>query len=199
MPDPTRTEIAIVLDRSGSMHAIREDMIGGFSAFVEQQRRAPGTCTLSLYQFDDHFDVVYEAVPVDQAPPLKLTPRGRTALLDGIGKALALIADRHDKLAPAEPPGTVIVIVITDGRENASTEWSLAALRSAVSDAECKRNWRVLFLGATADAFDEGRSMGVRSSIRYHASATGVRTMYDSLAHTTLACRSNAPPSEGSR
>lgn len=196
MPDSSKTEVAVVLDRSGSMLAIREDMIGGFRAFVDDQRRIPGACTLSLYQFDDRFDVAYESVPLDQVPPLELTPRGRTALLDGVGKALTLVGERHDKLDPGNRPVRVLVVVITDGCENASTEWEFSALRSAIRDAECRRNWRFLFLGASDDAFRDARNLGMRRSARFHASHEGVRSMYRSLVRETSTYRTSSPSGE---
>lgn len=68
MADKGRTEIAVILDRSGSMQSIRDDMVGGLASFVEGQRKEPGTCTLSLYQFDDTYEVMFEAMPLRRVP-----------------------------------------------------------------------------------------------------------------------------------
>ena len=82
------TDIITILDRSGSMESIQSDTEGGFNAFVQKQRETPGACALSLYQFDDVYEVVYENRPIAQVPPLQLEPRNMTALLDAIGSTV---------------------------------------------------------------------------------------------------------------
>ncbi len=181
MANHESTEIAIILDRSGSMQTIREDMEGGFKAFVSKQRKEPGACVLSLYQFDDLYEVVYEAKPLKHVKALKLEPRGSTALLDGVGKSIAKIAARHDELPESERPGAVIVLVITDGHENASTEWNLAGVRKTVASAERERNWRFVFLGADANAFDDAQGMGIKTAARYAMNSGSVVYAYDAL------------------
>ena len=189
MPNIHKTEIVIILDRSGSMANIREDMEGGFKTFVDGQRKEPGDCTLSLYQFDDRFDVVYEAKRISDVTQLELEPRGSTALLDAIGKTLAFVAARHDELAEADKPAAVIVLVITDGRENASVEWRIAGVRKAVQNAETVRNWRFVFLGADTSAFCDATSMGIGTSASYVASPQGVRTLYAELGSVSRSYR----------
>lgn len=189
MPNQELTEIAVILDRSGSMETIRGDMIGGFASFVARQREEPGACVLSLYQFDDEYEVVYEAKPLSEVSGLKLVPRGSTALLDGVGKSIAKIADRHDAMPAAQRPGAVVVLVMTDGQENASREWTLAAVRNAVEAAERKRNWRFVFLGANAAAFAEAQQMGIQAAAHYDATGDGVRAAYDELAVAASAFR----------
>lgn len=179
-PNKDKTEIAIVLDRSGSMVSIREDMEGGFRAFVAEQREQPGQCVLSLYQFDGEYEAVYEAKPLSKVRGLKLVPRGSTALLDGVGRSIANIAERHDALPAAERPAAVIVLVITDGHENASTEWTLARVRKAVTNAEKERNWRFVFLGADPQAFADAHNMGFDVAAQYDARS--VRHAYSSVA-----------------
>lgn len=181
MANKDKTEIAIILDRSGSMQSICADMEGGFRSFVDRQRGEPGECVLSLYQFDDRYDVVYEAKPLSDVTALKLQPRGSTALLDGVGKSVANIAARHDALPEGERPAAVIVLVITDGQENASTEWKLADVRKAVEAAERQRNWRFVFLGADANAFADARAMGIAASAQYESSERSVGFAYDAL------------------
>lgn len=181
MADTHKTEIAIVLDRSGSMESIRDDMEGGLSAFIQGQRSEPGECVISLYQFDDKFEVVCEASPLTELRPPRLVPRGATALLDGVGKSIALIGERHAKLADGDKPAAVIILVITDGHENASTEWDLRRVRKAVEHAQTHRKWRFVFLGADAAAFDEGASMGFATAARYTASGDGVAAACDAV------------------
>ena len=88
MTDPTYTDITMVLDRSGSMQSIKDDTIGGFDAFISEQGRLPGRCTVSLVQFDNVYEEVYTGRDLADVPGLTLVPRGSTAMLDAIGRAV---------------------------------------------------------------------------------------------------------------
>ncbi|HET9143472.1 vWA domain-containing protein [Actinophytocola sp.] len=161
MTRPDLTRIYFLLDRSGSMESIRTDTEGGFAAFVEEQRKAPGHCQVTLAQFDHRYDVVYSGVPVADIPPLVLKPRGRTALLDAMG---TLITDAGEELAALpenDRPGNVIVAVMTDGHENASREWTHSAIRALVERQTTTYSWQVLYMGADQDAIEVGSRLGV--------------------------------------
>jgi len=155
------THIYFLLDRSGSMQSIKTDIEGGFAAFTEEQQRAPGECRVALAQFDDRYDVVYSSVPVAQVPPLDLQPRGRTALLDAIGRLITSAGDELAALAEPERPGTVILAVMTDGYENASHEWTHPAIKALVEQQTDKYSWQFLYMGAEQDAIEVGASLGV--------------------------------------
>ncbi|WFR73707.1 hypothetical protein P9209_09030 [Prescottella defluvii] len=76
MTNPDLTLIAVLLDRSGSMHSIKSDTEGGFDSFIAEQRAQPGTAEVTLAQFDREYERVYTTVPIAQVPPLELRPRG---------------------------------------------------------------------------------------------------------------------------
>jgi hypothetical protein len=177
MTDPNRTEIAIVLDRSGSMAAIRNDMVGGFAAFRDAQLKLPGHCVMSLYQFDDVYDVVYEELPLAQAN-MVLEPRGSTALYDAVGTTIVRIGERLSKKPEAERPGAVIVMIITDGHENASREYTHARVSQMIKTQETVYNWRFAFLGSAG--LGDARAIGIatQSSASYSANTVGVQGMY---------------------
>ena len=84
MTNPNKTLIAVLLDRSGSMTTIKEDVEGGFNAFIAEQKKVEGTCRVTLAQFDNTYDVVYTDKDINDVPSLDLQPRGMTALLDSI-------------------------------------------------------------------------------------------------------------------
>lgn len=155
------THIYFLLDRSGSMQSIKSDIERGFAAFVDKQRETTGTCQVTLAQFDGRYDVVYTGVPIAEVPPLVLQPRGSTALLDAMGK---LITDAGAELAALpenDRPGTVVVAIITDGRENCSREWTHSAIKSLVEHQTAAYSWQFLYLGADQDAIEVGISLGV--------------------------------------
>ncbi|WP_349304003.1 VWA domain-containing protein [Rhodococcus sp. Q] len=156
------TRLVFLLDRSGSMRSIQSDIEGGFAAFIDDQRAAAGRCTVTLAQFDDHFEVVYHDVDLDQVPPLALRPRGRTALLDAIGTLITDVSADVAALPADERPGTVIVAIMTDGLENASREWTHPAITALVKLHTDQFDWQFLYMGADQDAIEVGTRLGVK-------------------------------------
>ncbi|WP_122260956.1 vWA domain-containing protein [Ornithinimicrobium cerasi] len=175
MTDSRLTHIYFLLDRSGSMQSIRSDTVGGFAAFVEEQRAAEGECRVTLAQFDDTYEVVYAARPVSEVPPLDLRPRGRTALLDAMGRLVTEAGAGLADLPEEQRPGTVLVAVMTDGLENASREWTHPAIRSLVEQQTRDYGWQFLYMGADQDAVEVGRGLGVpaASSVTYARGKAG--------------------------
>jgi hypothetical protein len=161
MSNPDRTLLVFLLDRSGSMQSIKSDVEGGFAAFIDEQRHAPGDCAATLAQFDTEYEVVYHQVPVGEVPALNLQPRGSTALLDAMGKLITDTATQLDAAPEAERPGTVIVAIMTDGYENSSREWTHSAIKSLV-EQQTKHGWEFLYMGADQDAIEVGARLGVQ-------------------------------------
>lgn len=190
MTDRSKTELAVILDRSGSMEAIRDDMVGGYAAFMKEQLQLPGTLEVSLYQFDDEFSVVYEAKPAAELGPLELVPRGSTALLDAVGKAVVKIGERLAARPECERPGAVVVVVITDGRENASREYKRARIREMLEHQEKKYGWKFVYLGADPQGFAEARDQGFTRSFRYDTHADSVARAYLGTSRSILRYRS---------
>jgi uncharacterized protein YegL len=179
MTDKNLTEVAIILDRSGSMSSIREDMEGGFRRFVEDQRKEPGRCVLSLYQFDNEFSVVFEERDVREVSSLGLSPRGSTALLDAVGRSCLKIGERLAKKPEDLRPGGVVVMVITDGHENASKEWTKSSVRQLVERQQRDYNWKFVYLGADMAAFTDAGALGIATAAMYTASARGTEALYN--------------------
>ena len=174
MTNADLTHLYFLLDRSGSMQSIREDTIGGFDAFIAEQRTQPGDCRVTLAQFDDRYDVVYVDLPVAEVPGLQLQPRGTTALLDAIGRLVTDAGERLAALPEADRPGTVIVGIMTDGHENSSKEWSHAAVKSLIQQQTQTYGWEFLYMGADQDAIEVGTGLGVPAarSMTYSRSAS---------------------------
>lgn len=162
MTDQSLTHVYFLLDRSGSMQSIKTDIEGGFAAFIEVQQQAPGSCRVTLAQFDDRYEEVYADVAVDAVPPLDLRPRNRTALHDAMAR---LINDAGATLAALDDdarPGTVIVAIMTDGHENASREWTGPAIKALVEQQTTQYGWDFMYLGADQDAVEVGAALGVQ-------------------------------------
>jgi hypothetical protein len=193
--NPQRTLIAALLDRSGSMESIKSDTEGGFNALIASQRTEPGEATVTLAQFDTEYEVVYANRPIADVPPLELKPRSMTALYDALGR---LITDVGAELAArdvADRPGHVIVVVMTDGLENSSAEWTTESVNAAIKRQESEFSWYFVFLGANMDAVAVGAQLGFSAdrSLTYDASDEGVASAMASATHYVSRQRRSAP------
>ncbi|MEV0947982.1 vWA domain-containing protein [Rhodococcus sp. NPDC049939] len=195
MTNPDLTLIAVLLDRSGSMQSIKSDTEGGFDAFIAEQRTQPGEAVVTLAQFDNRYERIYSSVPVADVPALELVPRGSTALLDGIGRLTTEIGEELAALPEEERPGRVQIVVITDGHENSSHEWSLEAVHEVIRRQEEVYSWDYYFLGANMDAISVGQSMGfvTEKSIRYSASPDEVGAVFSAQSKLINRKRGVAP------
>ena len=155
------TDITLVVDRSGSMQDIRSDAEGGVNAFIETQAKEPGDALLTLVQFDTEYEFLHTGVPINKVPKYSLVPRGATALLDAVGRAINETGERIAKLAEADRPGLVVFVVMTDGLENASQEFSRSRIKEMIEHQQEKYGWQFTFLGADQDAFAEADAMGI--------------------------------------
>lgn len=158
---PDLTDVTLVIDRSGSMQSIRDDAEGGVNAFIQEQAKQPGQALLTLVQFDTEYEFVHRGVPIQQVPPYKLVPRGNTALLDAVGRAINETGDRLAKIPEDTRPGLVIFVITTDGQENSSQEFSKAQIKQMIEEQQTKFNWHFTYLGANQDAFAEAGGMGI--------------------------------------
>ena len=176
--------VAALLDRSGSMQSIADDTRGGFDAFIAKERQQTGTTLVTLAQFDDEYESVYQNTPIDRVPPLTLEPRGTTALLDAIGRFITEIGSGLAALPEHDRPGEVTVVVLTDGHENASREWTKDAVKQLISQQEGTYGWDFVFLGANIDAIDIGTDLGFSAgkSLTYEASSAGVVGAFASVS-----------------
>ena len=203
MTIPNLTYIAFLLDRSGSMQSIKDDTEGGFNAFIAEQRRQGGDCRVTLAQFDNEYEEVYRDLPLAEVPPLRLVPRGSTALLDSIGRLVNTMGERLASLPEGERPGMVIVGIMTDGHENASREWTHPAIKALIEQQTKSYNWQFLYLGADQDAIEVGSSIGVAAANSLTYSRGRVDAMMAAasrnIARTRAAVAAGAPVAEAAR
>lgn len=158
------TEIAFVLDRSGSMDSIASTAIVGFNEFLHAHQSAAGQARLTLVLFDDEYLVPAASTPIRDVVPLDLTtyvPRNSTALLDAIGRTIDELGKRIAQLPEAERPGSVIVAILTDGLENASTQYGWKEVAGRIRHQRDKYSWEFLFLGANQDAIATAAQLNI--------------------------------------
>lgn len=173
------TEIVVVLDKSGSMHPITMDTIKSFNGFVQQQKDIGDNASLSLYLFDTIVTVLYEGTPIKEVKPLDITtylPGGGTALNDAVGRAIHDLGERLRKFNESERPNKQVMVIITDGEENSSRNYTHQQVKDMIVHQEQKYNWQFLFLGANIDAFQVGGSYGISMNkcFNFEHSARGV-------------------------
>lgn len=185
--------ITIVLDRSGSMEAMAADAIGGFNAFLAQQRADGSDATVTLVQFDSQaIDTVYRDQPIASAPELTAAtfqPRGGTPLYDAIAQTMADVQARIRR--DGSDPQDELFVILTDGHENASQrcdrDGCFRLIRQATADG-----WTFAYLGANQDAFAVGGGLGLvgMSSRSYDATPAAMRRSWDEVSHSASRLRS---------
>ncbi|WP_067826052.1 vWA domain-containing protein [Actinomadura kijaniata] len=158
---PRLQHLEILLDRSSSMERIKSEAENGLEEFLDAQDEAGVPTTVTLAQFDDEYELVYEIWPLEEVPRLVLQPRGRTALLDAIAKTLRRLEKRILRTPQGWQPDSVIVVIVTDGHENASRQYARDEVHAMIRRCQKKHGWTFLFLGADQDAIEVAGSLGI--------------------------------------
>ncbi|MBX7246551.1 MAG: VWA domain-containing protein [Candidatus Sumerlaeaceae bacterium] len=177
------TEIVCIVDRSGSMESVRTDAMGGFNAFLASQKSLPSEARLTLVLFDHEYNLVHDGLSLQQVSPLTETtyvPRGRTALFDAIGRTIDDVGRRLAATTEAERAGKIIVAILTDGLENASTKYSQVRVADMISRQRETYAWEFVFLAANQDAIlaAEQLSIDAQDAVAFPASPEGVRAAF---------------------
>lgn len=189
-----RTDLIILVDRSGSMINIASDMIGGYNTFIKKQKELPNECVVSFYQFDDVYETVFERVKLQDVPELTdktYIPRNSTALNDALGRTIDEYGMYLASLPEDERPERVMVITITDGYENASSIFKLDQIREKIKTQTEVYKWDFVFMGSNIDAWDAGNSLGIsaKATLQFASSPGAVKASFASLADNTTAYR----------
>lgn len=156
MKKDNKTNLVIILDQSGSMHGTEEDVIGGYNALIEEQKKVDGEVSVTTILFDDTINTIYSKRDIKEITPMQnkdYRPCGCTALLDTIGYAIRMLDDEVE----AE---TTIISIMTDGYENASKEYTYDSIKKLIKARE-KKGWQILFQGANIDVKKEVTRLGI--------------------------------------
>jgi hypothetical protein len=179
-----KTSIGVIIDRSGSMSPLAKDTIGGFNTFLADQKALPGEADLTLVLFDHEYLVVHDGVKLADVPDmdcLTYVPRGNTALRDAIGRTVNVMRANLSAKPDADKPGKVILLIITDGEENSSREYTGDQIRKLLGEVQGE-GWDVTYFGANQDAFAVGKELNTTSSVGYIASGAGTRGAYTDMS-----------------
>jgi hypothetical protein len=188
MPDTDYTALGVIVDESGSMSSHKETAIDGYNEFLDNQKQLDeGRATLTRTIFSHEFPPRSQHAELDSAEPLSATsyqPGGRTALLDAVGYTIDEMGKRFDAMDEGDKPANVLVAIITDGKENASEEYSPSQIREMVREQEEQWGWEFIYIGAGVEDFSDPDAMGVSQDRRAMQSkdTDGVRDAYDQVA-----------------
>lgn len=191
-PDTKNTEIIVITDRSGSMGSLVNDVIGGYNSFLEEQKKVEGEARVTFVQFDNEYEMLYEGKPLSEAPALTketYVPRGSTALLDAIGRTLTTQGARIGKENWAN---LKVVVIMTDGEENASKEFSIEKIRELSSQFE-NHGYRFVYIGANQDSFKAASNLGLKHvmATNFVADSKGTREAYGIMGSTLSSYRTS--------
>ena len=187
-----RVKIWFLLDRSGSMQPVASDVVGGFNQFVADQAAKPGKARLTAVQFDSDnpFEIILDRSRIDRVPELTSAvywARSMTPLYDALGMLIER-ADRRIKRRVKEnrPAEDQLVVVFTDGLENASRKFNLRQVFDMVRD-RMDQDWTFVFMGANQDSYAEGGHIGlVDGNIQdYAATPESVAAAFRSMSRAT--------------
>jgi hypothetical protein len=189
------TVIAVVIDRSGSMAGKESDTIGGYNAFLEEQKKLPGEARITTMLFNTEYGFVTKDEDVRSARPLSLAlyrTSGMTALYDAVGRTITELGERLALTPEEERPSKVLVAILTDGQENSSKEFSGPQVAELLVRQRDQYGWEFLFLAAGPNAFRGAQDLGIDTSKTVMFANTGgnARAAYAAVSRKTGELRS---------
>ena len=192
------TELVFVLDRSGSMHGMENDTIGGFNSMIAKQKQMEGEAYVSTILFDHETVVLHDRVGLHKIQLMTArdyTPRGATALLDAIGDAIHHIGNVHKYAREEDVPEHTVFVIITDGYENASHRYTAERVKQMIEKEKTQYGWEFLFLAANIDAVETASHFGIdeRRAVTYRCDSEGTRLNYDVVSDAVSKVRRCEP------
>lgn len=187
------TEMIFILDRSGSMSGLEKDTIGGFNSMIERQKKEEGTAYVSTVLFSNDSEVIHDRIDIGKVEPLtekQYFVGGCTALMDAMGDAIHHIKNVHKYAREEDRPAHTIMVVITDGMENASRRFSSDSVKALVKKRQ-EEGWEFIFLGANIDAVETAAQYGIapERAATFHNDSRGIEKNFSVLSSVCGAVR----------
>ena len=171
--------ICFVLDESGSMYNSVDDVIGGFQKLIDEQKgEKNGECIISLYRFSSTVKKDYIGKPVNEVPKLYYSPGGCTAMNDGVGTAIDEIGKWLSDMNESERPSKNIIVIMTDGQENASKEYNFDTVKAKIKHQEEKYSWTFVYMGTNLQDLKDANRLGIKMR-----SVSGSRNIAANYSH----------------
>ncbi len=174
------------------MQGMAAESTSGINALITEQIAEPGEFSVTLTQFDTQFDSICRLSTKN--PDYVLEPRGSTALLDAVGNEILATGEDLTKINESDRPERVIFVIVTDGQENASSNYTLEQVRALIKQQTENYNWDFQFLGVNEAAW-QGADLGMKFSA-FEGSAKGSSASYKRLNHEMKRVRNSADLSQ---
>lgn len=188
------TELVFILDKSGSMGGLEKDTIGGFNTMLKKQKELSDECRITTVLFDNRYEVLHDRIDirgVELITEKEYCVGGSTALLDAMGKTISKIISVQKNTTPEYRADKVLFVIITDGEENSSREYSVTRIREMVEHQKTKYGWEFIFLGANIDAIETAGRFGISAdrAVDYVPDSVGTSLNYEVMSETVAAFR----------
>lgn len=171
--------ICFVLDESGSMYNSIDDVVGGFQKLIDEQKaEKDGECIISLYRFSDKVKKDYIGKPVNEVPKLIYSPGGCTAMNDGVGTAIDEIGKWLSDMDESKRPSKNMIVIMTDGQENASREYTFDSVKAKIQHQEEKYSWTFVYMGTNLKDLKDANRLGIKMR-----SVSGSRNIAANYSH----------------
>jgi len=178
-----KTELVFILDKSGSMSGLESDTIGGFNSMLKKQQKEEGEAIVTTVLFDNNYQVLHDRIDINAVNPISENEyfvEGSTALLDAVGKTINKIVNVQRNSTDDYRAEKVLFVIITDGMENASREYSYKKISKMIETEKIKYGWEFIFLGANIDAEKAAADIGIDAdkAVNYHSDSIGTEFSY---------------------
>ncbi len=188
------TELVFILDRSGSMSGLETDTIGGFNSMLEKQKKESGEAFVTTVLFDDKYELLHDRKDIKGINAItdeEYYVRGSTALLDAMGITINNIGKALSDTNEEEKPAKVLFVIITDGMENSSREFSYEKIKEMVEHQKSKYAWDFIFLGANIDAIMTAGSFGISADMaaNFVSDSAGTKLNYKVVSEAVSSFR----------
>lgn len=195
MKNEKRTDLVMILDRSGSMSGLELDTIGGYNSMLKAQKQLPGEVFVTTVLFNHRSRILHDREDIRFVKPLTIRDymvSGTTALYDAIGMTLDHMENHYKTRGKNEDH--VIVVITTDGMENSSTEYHQAAIKSRIERLKEHYGFEFIFLGANMDAEVVAEDFGIERNraVTYHADEEGTKLNFETISHAVENVRMNS-------
>lgn len=196
MKEAATTELVFILDRSGSMHGLEKDTIGGFNSMLDEQKKKDGAVLVTTVLFDTDYEILHDRLPLEKVPDMTeddYRVGSCTALLDAIGRTVEHVSDIHKYARPEDVPEKTLFVITTDGLENASRKFTAGRIKRMIEEKKSEYGWEFLFLGANMDAITTASSIGIDTdrAVTFCSDSVGTAVNYKSVSKAVLGLRTS--------